>query len=154
MTTVVVGQQEGRKPWHKLREIDPETGTATCAVCGPIEARWRGHREQWVCRTPLRESDRRRQGRAKPSVRWAALGVRLQDFAGLRDLQGGRCAICQVVLGTGRQVHLDHDHATGQVRALLCRDCNVGLGCMHDDPETLRAAASYIEAHRRRMDGA
>lgn len=58
--------------------------------------------------------------------------------------QGGLCAVCQEALA----VHVDHDHATGAVRDLLCFNCNGGLGQFRDDPELLRAAAAYVERHR------
>jgi len=58
--------------------------------------------------------------------------------------QGGRCAICAVAPA----VHVDHDHATGAVRQLLCFNCNGGLGQFKDDPDVLRAAADYVERHR------
>lgn len=57
--------------------------------------------------------------------------------------QNGLCAIC----GAAPAVHVDHDHATGQVRALLCFNCNGGLGQFKDDPAVLRAAAEYVSFH-------
>jgi hypothetical protein len=62
--------------------------------------------------------------------------------------QGGRCAIC-VGEWTGHHIapHIDHDHATGKVRGLLCVNCNNGLGRFGDDPRRLRAAAQYLEVH-------
>lgn len=44
-----------------------------------------------------------------------------------------------------RAFHLDHDHATGRFRGWLCHHCNVALGCVRDNPETLRKLASYLE---------
>lgn len=58
--------------------------------------------------------------------------------------QGGLCAICQEAAAE----HVDHDHETGAVRALLCFNCNGGLGQFRDDPAVLRAAADYVEHHR------
>jgi hypothetical protein len=57
--------------------------------------------------------------------------------------QGGRCPICERDLGDKPQV--DHDHKTGEVGALLCFNCNGGLGQFGDDPERLRQAALYLE---------
>ncbi|MBK7330438.1 MAG: hypothetical protein IPI85_15545 [Dehalococcoidia bacterium] len=43
---------------------------------------------------------------------------------------------------------LDHDHVTGQVRGFLCSHCNIALGAFRDNPESMRAAAAYIERNR------
>ena len=61
----------------------------------------------------------------------------------LTRLQGGRCAICGAEQGN-RRFHLDHDHATGRARGLLCHSCNLGLGAFRDNPEWLDAAAAYL----------
>ena len=61
----------------------------------------------------------------------------------LLEEQGGLCAICKA----SPAVHVDHDHATGAVRALLCFNCNGGLGQFKDNPEVLHAAAYYVQFH-------
>ena len=58
--------------------------------------------------------------------------------------QDGLCAICK----QRPAAHVDHDHATGRVRALLCFNCNGALGHMLDNPGWLMAAMEYLERHR------
>ena len=64
-------------------------------------------------------------------------------FHGLLTSQGGVCAIC----GEPNPTCIDHNHKTGEVRGLLCQDCNFAIGVMRDDPDRLRSAANYLEAH-------
>jgi hypothetical protein len=63
------------------------------------------------------------------------------------EAQGGVCAICKAAPA----VHVDHDHETGAVGALLCFSCNGGLGRFKDDPPALHAAAYYVRFHTLRQ---
>jgi len=76
-------------------------------------------------------------------------GIGPERFAAMVEAQGNACAICRKDMGTGRGRHVDHCHATGQVRALLCGQCNNALGNAKDDPALLRQMADYIERHGR-----
>ncbi len=73
-------------------------------------------------------------------------GITAEEADAMLASQEGLCAICR----KAPAAHVDHDHQTGAVRALLCFNCNGGLGQFKDDPAVLRAAADYVEAHRRR----
>jgi len=70
-------------------------------------------------------------------------GITAEEADAMLVEQGGLCAICMAAPA----VHVDHDHATGKVRALLCFNCNGGLGQFKDDPAVLRAAADYVRFH-------
>ncbi len=57
-----------------------------------------------------------------------------------------RCAICGEAEGT-RKLHRDHNHTSGQSRALLCHGCNIAIGMIKEDAATARAIADYLEQH-------
>lgn len=58
----------------------------------------------------------------------------------------GTCEICGRKPEDGeRDLHIDHDHATGAFRGLLCSGCNNGLGRFKDSVETLHAAIRYLQ---------
>src|SRR3990170_4136701 len=61
---------------------------------------------------------------------WKRLyGLAPADFYALKREQGAQCAICEDENG-GKELDVDHDHATGRVRGLLCRRCN-GMWYVH-----------------------
>lgn len=80
-------------------------------------------------------------------------GITKTEVDAMRVEQKNRCALCGS-FGFLMRVHhrqrlvIDHCHATGKVRKLLCHNCNRALGLFKDDVEVLRKAASYIEEHR------
>jgi hypothetical protein len=73
-------------------------------------------------------------------------GITPEDYDAMFAAQGGVCAICGSP-PRGRRLSVDHDHDTDEVRGLLCSTCNAGIGSMRDDPELLRRAIAYLEAH-------
>jgi hypothetical protein len=64
--------------------------------------------------------------------------------------QGGVCALCRRPEsklrkdGTPMNLSVDHCHKTGKIRGLLCYRCNVALGFLEDDVETLGRAIKYL----------
>jgi hypothetical protein len=98
-----------------------------------------------VCaRSVSAESRASDPGRARANdLRRYGLSVEAHDA--LLEVQGGRCAICKGFDVTGRRLSVDHDHATGRVRGLLCGSCNRGLGLFKDSEQFLTAACSYLK---------
>lgn len=81
-------------------------------------------------------------------------GITVDEYIAMHGAQGGVCAICKKYEASSdprtkalRRLAVDHDHATGKVRALLCSNCNVGLGRFNDDADLLREAADYLDGH-------
>ena len=105
--------------------------------------------QQYHALTPAQKADRISAVKIKSLMRW--YGLTLDQYHAMFEAQGERCAICREVLNiaaAARAVHVDHDHATKRVRAILCSGCNRGLGSFLENPSAMRAAADYIEHHR------
>ena len=71
-------------------------------------------------------------------------GLTEEHYQVMLAAQGGLCAICR----SRPAAHVDHDHESGRIRALLCFNCNGALGHMLDNPGWLMAAMDYLEQHR------
>jgi hypothetical protein len=69
-----------------------------------------------------------------------------REYIELLVKQNGECAICGASSAdaAGSKLCVDHDHSTGEIRGLLCRRCNAGLGFFNDDKELVKEAASYM----------
>lgn len=77
----------------------------------------------------------------------------VDDYLALRQKQKNRCKVCgkketNTYKGVVRRLHVDHCHTTLKIRGLLCSACNMGVGKFYDNPDLLRKAADYLEAHR------
>lgn len=76
-------------------------------------------------------------------------GITEAEYGRLLAEQNGGCAICSTTeCASGRRLAVDHCHATGRVRGLLCRDCNTVLGKFRDDAERFERAAAYLRKGR------
>ena len=77
-------------------------------------------------------------------------GVTYEWYEEALHRQLGVCAIC-LQPPTGKRhfasLHVDHNHATGKVRELLCGKCNAMLGLAKDSQTILTRAIQYIEKH-------
>lgn len=83
---------------------------------------------------------------------WKKYKLHRHEYMAMFEAQGGVCHICKCVSPT--RLLVDHCHATGHIRGLLCARCNWGLGMYEDDPMRLRAAAEYLERAIRAREAA
>lgn len=73
-------------------------------------------------------------------------GISLEIYNNMRENQDYRCAICtRSESQFAYKLAVDHCHKTGQIRGLLCIDCNTGLGKFRDNKYVLLKAISYLE---------
>lgn len=81
------------------------------------------------------------------------LNMTTSDLNKLMEIQEGKCAICEATHSgkAKRRLSVDHNHETGQIRALLCHDCNWMIGYLErrkDRPTTLIKLAEYLITHK------
>ena len=90
-------------------------------------------------------TDARRNTPAGIETRWKRQGIKLlyPEYLLLLDVQGGVCAVCE----KASKLVPDHNHHTGEVRALLCNPCNTGIGMLADSADRLNRAAEYLDNH-------
>jgi hypothetical protein len=78
-------------------------------------------------------------------------GLSVDVYDLLVSRQQGLCAICNkeetaIIAGNIKLLAVDHDHATGNIRGLLCQSCNCLIGHSKDNISILREAIQYLSA--------
>lgn len=109
------------------------------------------------CRNEVRRVKGLNKGRSKDRYRpqetpeerfrrklWYEYKLTCEQYEALVQAQGGVCAICETAPEAGKRLVIDHCHATGVVRALLCTYCNVVVGAYENHRE---AAAKYLAVY-------
>jgi len=75
-------------------------------------------------------------------------GITLHDYQELLKKQNFRCAICGSEKPNGgprmKKLAVDHSKKSGEIRGLLCFNCNVGLGAFKDSRDILQKAVDYL----------
>lgn len=100
---------------------------------------------------PRCSSHHRAVKRARSEGAWAkrieaTYGITADEYWAIYDAQGRVCYICRRANGKVRRLAVDHDHASGLVRGLLCKSCNRGiLGRARDDIEFFERAIEYLQ---------
>lgn len=123
-------RRERKRLWSQRHNAKPE-----------VRERTRLKHALWKAANP----ERRKAGEKKWQLK-RRYGLTVEQFEAMRAAQGNCCAMCSKEFK--RTPYVDHDHATGEVRGLLCNGCNMGLGRM-ESPGFLDACARYLEQHGR-----
>ena len=71
-------------------------------------------------------------------------GISIEQYNQIFVDQNGVCLICGGKEPNGRSLCVDHNHETGQIRGLLCRACNSGLGHFKENVDSLNNAIIYL----------
>lgn len=72
-------------------------------------------------------------------------GITKNQYELMLEAQNGVCAICCKPPKPTQSLVVDHNHETGDVRGLLCRNCNRGIGLLGDSIITLENSLNYLK---------
>ena len=84
--------------------------------------------------------ERRRQNATKNHL-VRKFGLTLDEFSAMILEQNNKCKTCGCEL---EKPQVDHNHITGKVRGLLCKPCNMSMGLLKENTQTLYNMISYI----------
>lgn len=135
--------------------IEVRTNSRRCEPCRETRsleksrAQYRKHKHKTALRHKERYSDNPDRFRGYHYKH--RYGLTRDQVVEMHEKQGRACKICQArvpLTGASRTelAVVDHCHASGVVRGILCRPCNLLLGSAKDSTQTLLAAISYLEA--------
>lgn len=123
------------------------TFQTACKACGKVIAtEWResnkdkelARRRDYYVANKERIAETTEAARVKRKY-----GLAQIELERMRSEQSDACAICKV----SAKLVIDHCHATGNVRGLLCNACNTALGMVNDDTNILKSCIEYLEKH-------
>lgn len=126
---------------HQLRRMD-KFGNYSPENCKWVEIKPDQDRAEYA-----REWRNNNPDKVKNTELRARFGITLEDYNSMIEKQGGVCAICgKEEPYNGYSLSVDHCHATGKVRGLLCSNCNRAIGLFKDSLEVIEKAISYLES--------
>lgn len=122
---------------HKLSNINIDYRTAKCSICGPTSLYIKGSRPRCATKSMCEQ-------------------MKLGYYIGMIDIEkliGAKPSICNICLKTvNRRMVVDHDHNTNEIRGWLCDKCNIALGYLSDDENTITRLAEYMYKYKNRKE--
>ena len=115
-----------------------------CKECRKIYSRQYGASERGQAVRRARNALYYQENRETHRLR--TYGITPEEYQQMLEEQNGLCASCHQpermkLRGRVKQLCVDHDHATGKVRRLLCHPCNAKLGWVENN---LTAILTYL----------
>lgn len=100
-------------------------------------------KQAWRKKNPDKAKKERKQTRLRK------YGLSIPEYEKLLEIQNNSCAVCnRTETEFKKGLSIDHCHATGKVRGLLCTNCNTAIGALKENPEMFKKALQYLENNR------
>lgn len=117
--------------------------------------KWRGenqekYKKQYnneVAKQRCKDYYRNNKDNVKNTYLQTNYGITLEHYNTLLELQEEKCKICNKKCPTRKSLAVDHNHDTGKIRGLLCKNCNIGLGMFFDNIDFLESAVVYLKSY-------
>jgi hypothetical protein len=151
---VANGTRDGRRGeckacFQAARKAKMEADPALCWRAVERTQAWRdANRERfeevqrrWIASGGKARANRRSHLRRK-------YGITVEEYDEQLAAQRGCCALCEATPSARRPLHVDHNHATGRIRGLLCFDCNAAIGLLEENVEVMARAIEYLAPNR------
>lgn len=108
---------------------------------------YKEHRQELIEKTKKWVEDNPEKRRAYQKQYFLRRNFNLteEEYNNLLNKQNNKCSICGVDLFLDKtKAVIDHDHTTGELRGILCTNCNIGLGHFKDNCANLLHAVDYL----------
>jgi hypothetical protein len=145
--------------------ITPNNGRIRCKTCIAITQKAYREAHKGELKTYYKKWDEDNKDKRIEISRKSTLknqyGITPEEYDLMVIAQNNLCAICgreqaelrnKYVGSPTKRLDIDHDHITGEIRGLLCRKCNTGLGLFLEDPVVLAKAIEYLTTNRAILD--
>jgi DNA-directed RNA polymerase subunit RPC12/RpoP len=125
-----------------------------CSKCEKLKPASEFYAKYTRCKVCAKADDRARYAanrgkyaeRNKQQTLKHKYGLTVEAYTAMLQVQFYKCAACGDKLDP-EAICVDHDHATDEVRELLCRHCNTALGYVKDDITRLEKLVIYLRRH-------
>lgn len=128
---------------HLMSEtrVSYSKGNDHCRICAKINSK------NWVKKHPEQVSKYSRRSKIENGY-----GLPIEEYEKMLKKCKGKCEICGRVpdiidnrTGLPRNLHIDHDHETDEVRGLLCSRCNTAIGSLGEDINVVKKLLVYLK---------
>jgi hypothetical protein len=144
-----MGMLNAKRDWGRAAKTPDEQGRFRCSKCREwkLPSAFSKNENQlsklnYACKPCMKVQTRKYNLPAK-------YGITASQFAEKLLAQGGKCACCEKPFnmeGTASErACVDHNHATGEVRDLLCGRCNFAAGNVNDSSLKAEQLAAYLK---------
>jgi hypothetical protein len=122
-----------------------------CKSCSRLESKkyYEKNREKELTRLKIyRENNKEivKKRMLKHNLKNNNINISIEEYYEIFSKHNGKCDICKRPQSELKKTFaVDHDHITGEIRGLLCSNCNLGLGNFKDDINILTNAIKYLK---------